>query len=74
MKTINTNLIHIYNINDIVLYKAHKTEKVGKIKKLTYRSIIFSNLKAPCYIIDNHDSQVEQRDIIGLNKESLNEA
>jgi hypothetical protein len=71
MKTINPDLVHCYNINDIVSYKAHKTEKVGKIEKLTHRSIALSNLKAPCYIIDNHNFPVEQRDIIGLHKELL---
>jgi hypothetical protein len=70
MKTINTNLVHSYNINDIVSYKAHKAEKVGKIKKAIHRSIL-NSLKIPAYIIDNHDFPVEQRDIIGLNKELL---
>jgi hypothetical protein len=70
MKTINTNLVHIYNINDIVFYKSHKTEKVGKIEKTIHRSIL-NSVKIPAYIIDNHDFPVEQRDIIRLNKELL---
>lgn len=70
MKTINTNLVHSYNINDIVSYKAHKSEKVGKIKKTIHRSFL-NSLKIPAYVIDNHDCPVEQRDIIGLHKDLL---